>query len=115
MNIKTIHKFKGHGHVIDEFVCVTKLHVIEVVARLESAFEVKNEAFLFSMGIDFDIIEEILKDKTYLESIEHDTFRQGSKSGILIKMNFVNKVNRKKEEIKLSKYLFYRLNSPQLD
>ena len=103
MNIKTIHKFKGHGHVI------------EVGARVESAFEVKNEGFLFAMGIDFDIIEEILKDKTHLESIEHDIYRQGSKSGVLIKMNFVNKVNRKKEEIKLSKYLFYRLNSPQLD
>ena len=115
MNIKTIHKFKGHGHIIDGFVCSTKLHVIEVVARLESAFECKNETFLFNMGIAYDTIDEIIKEKTIVESIEWDVFEQGSKKGVLIMINLLNKVNRKKEEIKRREYLFYRNNSPWLD
>lgn len=112
MDIKTIHKFKNH--TLKEFVCTTKLHVIEVVARLESAFECKNEMFLFNMGISYDTIKEIIEEKTYIESIEYDIYIQGSKKGVLIMINLVNTVNKKREEIKRKEYLFYRNNSPEL-
>tara|TARA_Y100001973_G_C5163090_1_gene314628 strand:- start:535 stop:894 length:360 start_codon:yes stop_codon:yes gene_type:complete len=118
MDIKTIHKFKNNTE--GEFVCTTKLHVIEVVARLDSAFECRNEMFLFNMGISYDTIKEIIEEKTYIESIEYDTYhntqwlKEGTKKGVLIMINLVNTVNKKRERIKRREYLFYRNNSPEL-